>query len=248
MRPTHLFAVLLSLGCATAQATEIKNIVFVHGAFADGSGWREIVDILEKQGFNTTIVQNPITSLEDDVQATHRVLDLQTGPSILVAHSYGGMVITEAGNRPDVQGLVYVAAFQPEKGESLLSLQTETPAASQGIKQTKDEKFLYINPDVFAADFAADLPPAETDFMSRSQVFSAIAAFAAQAGEPAWRTKKSWAIVATEDRMINPALERRMAKRAGSRVSEIRSSHAVLLSQPEKVADVIVQAAKTLGQ
>lgn len=176
--------------------------------------------------------------------ATNRVLDLQQGPSLLVAHSYSGMVISEAGNRPDVAGLVYVAAFQPEKGESLLDLATAKPPAGSGIKQTKDGAFLYLDPAVFAQDFAADLPRDEAAFMAKSQVFAAKAAFAAKSGEPAWKTKKSWSIIATQDRSINPDLERDMAKRAGSAVTEIAGSHAVFASKPEEVADVITEAAR----
>ncbi len=222
--------------------------MIVHGALADGSGWRKATEILERRGFNVTIVQEPLTSLEDDVAATKRVLDLQEGPSLLVGHSYGGMVITEAGNDPHVAGLVYVAAFQPDQGESLLSLASSKPAGSMDIKETKDGKYLYLDPAAFAADFAADLPKAETDFLAKSQVLASKQAFAAKIAEPAWRTKPSWSIVATEDRSINPELERDMAKRAGSEVTEIKSSHAVFASQPEKAADVIEKAARKAGE
>ncbi len=195
-----------------------------------------------------TIVQQPITSLADDVAATNRVLDLQHGPTLLVGHSYGGMVITEAGNRADVAGLVYVAAFQPDKGESLLALASSKPAGGMNIRETKDGKYLYLDPSAFAADFAADLPKDEAAFLAKSQVFAAKAAFSAKVDDPAWRTKKSWSIVATQDRAINPDLERDMAKRANSEVTEITASHAVFASQPEMVADVIEKAAKQLGQ
>jgi pimeloyl-ACP methyl ester carboxylesterase len=231
-----------------AQSAEVRNIVIVHGALADGSGWRKTTEILEKRGYNVTIVQEPITSLADDVAATKRVLDLQNGPALLVGHSYGGMVITEAGNAPDVAGLVYVAAFQPDKGDSLLSLASSKPAGGKDIRQTKDGKYFYLDPAAFAADFAADLPKDEAAFLAKSQVFAAKAAFSAKVGEPAWRTKKSWTIVATEDRAINPDLERDMARRAGSVVTEIAASHAVFASQPEKVADVIEKAAKEAGK
>ncbi|MDR9760163.1 alpha/beta hydrolase [Rhizobium redzepovicii] len=231
-----------------AEAAAVKNIVIVHGALADGSGWRKATEILQKRGFNVSIVQEPITSLDDDVAATKRVLDLQDGPSLLVGHSYGGMVITEAGNNPNVAGLVYVAAFQPDKGESLLSLASSKPAGSMDIKETKDGKYLYLDPAAFAADFAADLPKAEADFLARSQVFASKQAFSAKSAEPAWRTKPSWSIVATEDRAINPDLEREMAKRAGSEVTEIKASHAVFASQAEKVADIIEKAARKAGE
>jgi pimeloyl-ACP methyl ester carboxylesterase len=248
------FLSIAALGLAAStfafavQAAEIKNIVIVHGALADGSGWRKTADILEKDGFNVTVVQEPITSLADDVAATNRVLDLQNGPSLLVGHSYGGMVITEAGNRPDVAGLVYVAAFQPDKGESLISLASSKPAGSMNIRETKDGQYLYLDPATFAADFAADLPKDEASFLAKSQVFASKAAFTTKVGEPAWKTKKSWAIVATNDRSINPELERDMAKRAGSDVTEIKASHVVFASQPEKVAAVIEKAAKDAGK
>ncbi|MBB6484434.1 alpha/beta fold hydrolase [Rhizobium lusitanum] len=231
-----------------AQAAEVKNIVIVHGALADGSGWRKTADILEKDGFNVTVVQEPISSLADDVAATKRVLDLQTGPSLLVGHSYGGMVITEAGSRPDVAGLVYVAAFQPDRGESLISLASSKPAGSMNIRETKDGQYLYLDPATFAADFAADLPKDEAAFLAKSQVFASKAAFTAKIENPAWKTKKSWAVVASDDRSINPELERSMAKRAGSDVTEIKGSHAVFASQPEKVAAVIEKAAKDAGR
>lgn len=249
----HLLSVVaLGLAASTmafaAQAAEIKNIVIVHGALADGSGWRKTTEILEKHGFKVSIVQEPITSLADDVAATNRVLDLQSGPSLLVGHSYGGMVITEAGNRPDVAGLVYVAAFQPDKGESLIGLASSKPAGSMNIRETKDGQYLYLDPATFAADFAADLPKDEADFLAKSQVFASKAAFTAKISDPAWRVKKSWSIVATEDRSINPELERDLAKRAGSDVTEIKSSHAVFASQPEKVAAVIEKAARDAGK
>ena len=243
---------ILALAFATsiiafsAQAAEVKNIVIVHGALADGSGWRNASDILVKRGFNVTIVQQPMTSLADDIAATNRVLDLQDGPTLLVGHSYGGMVITEAGHSPVVAGLVYVAAFQPDKGESLLSLASSKPAGGMNIRETKDGKYLYLDPAAFANDFAADLPKDDAAFLARSQVFASKEAFSAKVGDPAWKTKQSWSIVATDDRSINPELEREMAKRAGSTVTEIKSSHAVFASQPQKVADVIEKAAKAL--
>jgi pimeloyl-ACP methyl ester carboxylesterase len=240
------FAFATSVIAYSAQAAEVKNIVIVHGALADGSGWRKASDILVQRGFNVTIVQQPIRSLADDIAATNRVLDLQDGPTLLVGHSYGGMVITEAGNNSVVAGLVYVAAFQPDKGESLLSLASSKPAGGMNIRETKDGKYLYLDPAAFANDFAADLPKGDAAFLARSQVFASKEAFSAKVGDPAWKTKKSWSIVATEDRSINPELEREMAKRASSTITEIKSSHAVFASQPEKVADVIETAAKAL--
>lgn len=246
--PTLALAFATSVVAFAAQAADIKNIVIVHGAFADGSGWRQASDILERRGFNVTVVQEPLTSLAADVEATNRVLDLQDGPTLLVGHSYGGMVISEAGHHKKVEGLVYVAAFQPDKGENLATLAGSKPPAAMSIKETTDGKYLYLDPTAFAADFAADLPKAEAAFAAKSQVFAAKEVFTAKSGDPAWRTKKSWAVVATEDRAINPDLERSMAKRAGSQVSEIKASHAVFASQAEKVAKIIETAAKDAGK
>lgn len=252
MSTSPLFALTLAAMATVATpegvAAEIKNIVIVHGAFADSSGWRAVTDLLEKDGFKVSLVQNPITSLQDDVDATHRILEMQDGPSILVGHSYGGMVITEAGNHPNVAALVYVAAYQPTKGESLITLVTETPGPSREIRATKDDKFLYLDPAAFGRDFAADVPAADSAFMAKSQVLASKAAFSTPVGDPAWRNKKSWAIVATNDRTISPALERRLAERAGSKVVEIPSSHAVFLSQPAKVAEVVATAAREAGR
>ncbi|WP_117190411.1 alpha/beta hydrolase [Rhizobium terrae] len=245
---TLALAFATSLIAFAAQAAQVKNIVIVHGALADGSGWRKATEILEKRGFNVTIVQQPITSLADDIAATNRVLDLQDGPVLLVGHSYGGMVITEAGHSPNVAGLVYVAAFQPDKGESLIGLASSKPASGMNIRETKDGKYLYINPAAFANDFAADLPKDEAAFLAKSQVFASKDAFTARTGEPAWKVKKSWSIVATEDRSINPDLERQMAKRAGSEITEIKASHAVFASRPEEVANVIEMAATAAGK
>lgn len=241
-------AFLTSAIAFAAQAAEVRNIVIVHGALADGSSWRKATEILTHRGYNVTIVQQPITSLADDVAATNRVLDLQTGPTLLVGHSYGGMVISEAGGRPDVAGLVYVAAFQPNKGESLIDLASSKPAGGMNIRETKDGEYLYLHPAAFPNDFAADLPKDEAAFLARSQVFAAKKAFTAKASDPAWKVKKSWAVVATRDRSINPDLERDMAGRAGSDVTEIEASHAVFASEPGKVADVIDAAAKELSK
>lgn len=235
----------LAVAAAPASAQGIQNIVIVHGAFADGSGWRKVSDILSAKGYRVSIVQEPETSLADDVAATRRVLALQDGPAVLVGHSYGGMVITEAGRDDKVAALVYVAAFQPDRGETLAALGASKPvpgADPQAIKATPDG-YLYLDPEVFPAAFAADLPKAEADFLARSQVFTAKDAFTTAVGEPAWKAKPSWAIVATQDRSINPDLEREMAKRAGSRIREVESSHAVYLSRPEAVAEVIAEAA-----
>jgi len=238
---------LLSVAVAPARSEPVKNVVLVHGAFADGSGWRRVSDILSKDGYSVTVVQEPLTSLADDVAATKRVLDAQQGPTLLVGHSYGGVVITEAGNAPNVAGLVYIAAFIPDQGESAVSLLSQAPAANNDMRATKDD-FLYLDPAAFPADFAADLPPAEANFMAHSQAMPAKAAAGAPVTAAAWHQKKSWALVATRDRNINPDLERKMAKRAGSETIEVPASHAVYASKPEEVARLIERAAKASAQ
>lgn len=250
-RLSLLFALASSMliapaAVAPANAAQIKNVVIVHGALADGSGWRGVYDRLTARGYKVTIVQQPMTSLQDDVEATKRVLDLQDGPSILIGHSYGGMVITEAGNADNVAGLVYIAAFQPDAGETLLRLASTIPATTTGIKATADG-FLYLDPQVYAEDFAADLPPADARFMAQSQVFPAKASFDTKIKQAAWKTKKSWALIAADDRAIHPDLLRTMAKRAGSESVEVKASHAVFMSQPAAVADLIERASKALS-
>ncbi len=239
---------LLSAAGAPARAEPIKNVVIVHGAFADGSGWRRVADILRKDGYAVSVVQEPLTSLAEDVAATKRVLDLQQGPILLVGHSYGGVVITEAGNAPNVVGLVYIAAFIPDQGESALGLLSKMPAANNDACATKDG-FLYIEPAAFPADFAADVPPAQANFMVHSQpMLAAKAGGGAPVMAAAWHQKKSWALVATRDHNINPDLERMMAKRAGSETVEVPASHAVYLSKPNEVARLIERAAKASAQ
>ena len=237
---------LLSAAVAPARAEPVKNVVLVHGAFADGSGWRRVTDLLGRDGYAVTVVQEPLTSLADDVAATKRVLDLQQGPTLLVGHSYGGVVITEAGNAPNVVGLVYIAAFIPAEGESALGLLAQAPAANNDIRATKDD-FLYLDQAAFPADFAADLPPAEASFMAQSQAMLAKAAAVAPVTTAAWHQKKSWALVAGSDHNLNPDLQRSMAKRAGSETIEIPASHAVYVAKPEDVARLIEQAAKASG-
>jgi pimeloyl-ACP methyl ester carboxylesterase len=240
-------ALLAMAALAPAYAAPIKNVVIVHGALADGSGWRKVHDLLKARGYKVAVVQPPMTSLQDDVAAARRILNLQDGPSVLVGHSYGGMVATEAGSAENVAGLVYIAAFQPDEGENLLDLAGKTPPATTGIRATADD-YLYLDPKVYAADFAADVPAEEAEFMAASQVFPSKASFEARISQPAWRTKKSWALIATEDRAIHPDLMRMMAKRAGSVVKEVKASHAPFLSQPEAVADLIETAAKALSE
>lgn len=244
---TMALSLVLSVYAQSSMAAPVKNIVLVHGAFVDGSGWNPVARILNKAGYKVSIVQEPQTSLADDVAATRRVLALQSGKSLLVGHSYAGMIISDAGNDPSVAGLVYIAAFQPEQGDSLLSLAKKYPPAAQSITETSDH-FLYIKPENFHADFAADLPVKETNLLAQSQLMPAVAAFTAPAGVPAWKTKPSWAVVATQDRAINPELERFMAKRAHSTITELKGNHAIYASQPEKIATLIEKAAQSLSQ
>jgi pimeloyl-ACP methyl ester carboxylesterase len=231
-----------ALGSHAATAAPVKNIVLVHGYFADGSGWQAVSKILTRDGYKVSVVQEPETSFDDDVKATTRVVDAQDGPSILVGHSYGGAVVTEAGNDDRVAGLVYVAAFQPDTGETPLELTKKMPPATKAIKATADGH-LYIDPANFHEDFAADLPAAEASFMAISQVTPAAQSFGVPITHAAWRTKPSWAVVATADRAINPDLERFMTQRAGSKTVEINSSHVAYMSHPAEVAKLIEQAA-----
>ena len=225
-------------------AGAVRNIVLVHGAFADGSGWKAVAEILQKDGYAVSVVQPPETSLDDDVAATNRILDRQDGPTVLVGHSYGGAIITEAGNNPHVTTLVYVAAFQPDAGESLAKLGASMPPASKGVAPTSDG-FLFIDPALFHQDFGADMTKTQADFMARSQVGLSLKAATAEIRSPAWRTKPSYAIVATADRSINPDLERFMYKRSNSTTTEINAGHAVYISQPRAVAAVIERAARS---
>ena len=238
-----LSAAAAAMPTQAAPATAVKNIVLVHGAFADGSGWKAVSDILTKDGFKVSIVQPPETSLDDDVAATNRVLDAQDGPTVLVGHSYGGAIITEAGNNAHVKSLVYVAAFQPDTGESIASLGGSKPPAGAQLKPSSDG-FLYIDPAAFHSDFAADLPAAEASFMARSQVGLSLKAATAGITSPAWKSKPSFAVVATRDRAINPDLERTMYKRSNAVVVELPSSHAVYISHPAEVAALIEKAAR----
>jgi pimeloyl-ACP methyl ester carboxylesterase len=238
----------IALGAAVVPAQAIpagatKNIVLVHGAFADGSGWKAVADILHKDGYKVSIVQPPETSLEDDVAATNRVLDSLDGSAVLVGHSYGGIIITEAGNNVHVKSLVYVAAFQPDDGESLGSLGAKMPAAGAASVKPTADGFLFVDPVSFHADFAADLPMAVTDYMARSQVFLSVKSASTPVTAPAWKMKPSYAIVATEDRSINPDLERFMYKRSKADTIEVKSSHVAYMSQPHAVAGVIEKAA-----
>jgi len=241
-------AILLSGACAAAFAAPVKNIVLVHGAWADASGWKPVYEILIKDGYTVTMVQEPETSFQDDVAATKRILDLQTGPSILVGHSYGGSVITEAGVHSNVVGLVYVAAHAPAVGEDEAELGKKTPSVLAGTKgaiKTTPDGFTYLNPADFPALFAADLPKEQAVFESQSQVLAAAGVFGTPLTAAAWTTKPSWAIVAGADKIINPDLERWYYTRAKSHTTEIASaSHSVYESHPKEVAAVIEDAAQ----
>jgi pimeloyl-ACP methyl ester carboxylesterase len=236
-----------ALATQAASAAPVKNVVLVHGFFADGSGWKGVADILTRDGYTVSVVQQPETSLADDVKATLGAVHALEGDSILVGHSYGGMVITEAGNDAKVAGLVYVAAFEPEAGESLKDLADKIPPATKGIKGTADGHLIF-DPAVFHADFAADVPAAEARFMALSQVLPAVQTAGAPVSQAAWKTKPSWAIVSSADRTVNPDLERYMARRAGSKVTEINGSHVAFIAHPDQVAKVIEQAAAAAGK
>ena len=230
-----------------ATPAPIKNVVLVHGFFADGSGWKGVADILARDGYTVSVVQQPETTLGDDVKAANSVIDAQDGRSILVGHSYGGMVITEAGTNPKVAGLVYVAAFQPDAGESLKDLADKMPPATKGIKATPDAHLIF-DPALFHADFAADLSAGEARFMALSQVLPTLQTAGGAVTQPAWKSKPSWAIISKDDRTVNPDLQRFMAKRAGSKVVEINGSHVAFIAHPELVARVIEQAATAAGK
>lgn len=225
------------------------SIVLIHGGFVDGSGWEGVYNILRKDGYNVAIVQNPTTSLADDVAFTKRVIAAQPGKTLLVGHSYGGVVITETGTDPKVAGLVYVAAFAPDKGESVASLIKDPPpgAPVPPILPPQDG-FLLLDPTRFAASFAADVSESKAGFMAASQVPWGVNALTGEVTVPAWRSKPSWYLVATDDKMIPPPAQRRMSQRAGSTVSEVAGSHAVYVSQPQAVASLIAEAAASLSK
>jgi pimeloyl-ACP methyl ester carboxylesterase len=224
----------------------LKNIVLVHGGFVDGSGWQGVYDLLRKDGYNVSVVQNPTTSLADDVAVTRRALAAQDGPAILVGHSYGGVVITEAGNHPHVVGLVYIAAFAPDQGESVSALiKNPPPGAPVPPILPPQDGFLFLDRTKFHAAFAADVSADAAAFMADSQVPWGVEALDGAVSDPAWKTKPSWYLVAANDRMIPPEAQRAMSKRAGATVSEIAGSHAVYVSQPAAVAALIAKAAAT---
>ena len=235
---------ILTEGLMAQTKTTARNVVLVHGGFVDGSGWQGVYNALRKDGYRVIIVQNPTTSLKDDVAVTRRAIASANGPVILVGHSYGGVVITEAGNDPNVEALVYIAAFAPDKGESVSSLiQNPPPGAPVPPILPPQDGFLFLDNAKFAASFAADVKPADAQFMADSQVPWGLDALQGAITEPAWKTKPSWYLVAKDDKMIPPDAQRAMSKRAGATTTEVHGSHAVYVSQPQAVASIIGKAA-----
>jgi pimeloyl-ACP methyl ester carboxylesterase len=237
-------AALAVSGAAEAQAEPVRNIVIVHGAFADASGWRGVYNELTGRGFNVQLVQNPLTSLADDVAATDRVLSRQKGPVILVGHSYGGTVITEAGDAPNVVGLVFVAAFAPEVGQSTLDQYAQIPPPPNFQPDVQTDGFAFLTGKTFKAGFAGDLSDADAAFLRDSQVPVAMKALETKVAKAAWKNKPSWYIVAKDDGAIAPTLLRSTARRISAATTEVSGSHVLFLTQPKAVADVIEQAAK----
>lgn len=253
---SHLVAMIAALSmvvAASAQSSDriaddqaIRNVVLVHGAFADGSGWRGVYDELTGRGYRVSVVQNPLTSLADDVAATKRVLDLQNGPTLLVGHSYGGTVITEAGVDPKVVGLVYVSALAPDIGESTGSQFTDIPPPPEFVIETQEDGFGIVNYEKFKIGFAGDTTDADAAFLRDSQVHINMSIFDTQVTKAAWKEKPSWAVIAKQDKAIDPKLLRHTAKRIGAEIEEVEGSHVVFLTQPTAVANAIDLAAQQL--
>ena len=220
----------------------IKNVVLVHGAFADGSGWKRVADILKNDGYKVSVAQPPETSYADDQKYTKAAIDAMGGPVVLVGHSYGGSIITEAGNHPNVKALVYIAAFALDEGESCASIEQAVPQASKAFKADNNGLW-WIDEAHFVADFAADIPKEKAEFMAISQVPISTDAFTHQVTSPAWKSKPTWYMVATADRSINPDQERMMAKRANAKTVEVNASHVAYMSQPKETAKLIEDAA-----
>jgi pimeloyl-ACP methyl ester carboxylesterase len=226
----------------TIMTQNIKNVVLVHGAFADGSGWEPVANILKNDGYKVSVVQHPETSYAEDQKYTKAAIDAMGGPVVLVGHSYGGSVITEAGNHPKVAALVYIAAFALDEGESCASIEQALPQASKAFKPDSNNNW-WIEQEHFAADFAADIPPEKAWFMAISQMPISTDAFTHKVTNPAWKNKPTWYMVATEDRSINPDQERMMAKRAKAKTVEVKSSHVAYMSHPKEAAKLIEEAA-----
>ena len=255
LRTRTVVAAVAAVGIASSvQAQDtiapdqpVRNVVLVHGAFADGSGWRGVYDILSARGYRVSIVQNPLTSFADDVAATRRILDRQEGPAILVGHSYGGTVITEAGANPVVAGLVYVSALAPDVGESTGDQFAEIPPPPEFVIETGADGFGFVNLEKFKIGFAGDASDADAAFLRDAQVPINMAIFAEPVTKAAWKDKPSWAVIATEDKAIDPALLRKTAERIGAEIIEVEASHVPFLTRPREVADAIDIAAKGAG-
>ncbi len=230
---------------AISQNQNVKNVVLVHGAFADGTGWRGVYDRLTQRGYSVTIVQNPLTSLEDDVAATSRALANQDGPTILVGHSWGGTVITEAGDVPVVAGLVYVSALSPDIGETTAQQYEGFPPATEFVLDTREDGFAFVARDKFKAGFAHDVSDDQAKFMADSQVPINLSAFGTKLTHASWRSKPSWAVIATEDKAFDQSMLLHMANRINAKIVKAPASHAVFMTQPDIVADTIDQAAKS---
>jgi pimeloyl-ACP methyl ester carboxylesterase len=226
----------------SASPKGVKNVVLVHGAFADGSGWAAVAKILEQDGYTVSVAQPPETSYAEDQKYTKAAIDAMGGPVILVGHSYGGSIITEAGNDPNVAALVYIAAFALDEGESCASIEQAVPQASKAFKADSSGNW-WIEQDHFAADFAADVPPAESHFMAIAQVPISTDSFTHKVTSPAWKTRSTWYMVSTADRSINPIQERMMAKRAHAKTVEVSASHVAYMSHPKETAKLIEEAA-----
>ncbi|MEJ0060793.1 MAG: alpha/beta hydrolase [Terricaulis sp.] len=243
-------------GCASAQPAAqhipetqtVRNVVLVHGAFADGAGWRGVYDDLTARGYRVTIVQNPLTSLADDVAATHRILARQDGPTILVGHSYGGTVITDAGEHEKVAGLVYVSAFAPDIGESTGDQLARVPAPAEFVLDPQADGYGFVSLEHFHAGFAADTSDADSAFLANSQVPIALSIFGTPVTHAAWRSKPTWSVIASSDRAIDPVLLRQMAERSGAETVEVEASHVIYITQPHAVADVIDRAARAVSE
>jgi pimeloyl-ACP methyl ester carboxylesterase len=237
-----ILAVENTVRVAAAPPSGIRNVVLVHGAFADGSGWEAVAKILEKDGYTVSIAQPPETSYADDQKYTKAAIDAMGGPVVLVGHSYGGSIISEAGNDPNVAALVYIAAFALDEGESCASIEQAVPQASKAFKPDSNGNW-WIEQDHFAADFAADVPASVSHFMAQSQVPISTDSFTHKVTMPAWRSKPTWYMVASADRSINPQQERMMAKRANAKTVEVTASHVAYMSHPKETAKLIEEAA-----
>lgn len=240
-----LILLLTGFQSLVGQTLKTKNIVLVHGAFADGSGWKPVYDILSKKGYHVSIVQNPLTSLKNDVNATNSVINQQDGQVVLVGHSWGGTVITEAGNNPKVVALVYVAAFVPDHGENTIQWITAAPASPEaGFTKPDEFGFVYFEYAKFHKGFASDLTEKQSNFMRDSQIPIIGRSFEDMITKAAWKTKPVYAVLATDDKALSPVTQRNMYKRANAKITEVKASHVVFISNPEAVANTIIQAAE----